>query len=206
MAEARTGEEGAAAERQVTNAPRAGRHRGAAAGGKGRTRKRKKKKEKGTRRSGGGHFHRPTTPPCPAADRGARPAALRRRGAAQSPGCPVRLRRPLAAVRLPHLSGCSAPCPKSPASLASGCRRITPREVSPFAGQFGRLGFFLGFGDFMTFFSSSFLFIFFPLALLRLEPAEFDAGECLSAEGILRQQDEVVPGDDTHCVDLRADI
>lgn len=60
-----------------------------------------------------------------------------------------------------------------------------------------------GLYDFFFFF----LFIyFFPLALLRLEPAEFDAGECLSAEGILRQQDEVVPGDDTHCVDLRADI
>lgn len=61
--------------------------------------------------------------------------------------------------------------------------------------------FFLGFGDFLTF-SSLFFFL---LTLLRLEPAESDVGECLSAEGISRQQDEVVPGDDTHCVDLRAD-
>lgn len=52
---------------------------------------------------------------------------------------------------------------------------------------------FVGFQGFFTF------FFFFNLG-----PDRFYVGECLGAEGISRQRDEVVPGDDTHCADLRA--
>lgn len=56
---------------------------------------------------------------------------------------------------------------------------------------------FVGFRGFFTFF-----FFFGPYP--RLGPARFDVGECLAAEGNSRQRDDVVPGDDTHCMDLRA--
>lgn len=44
----------------------------------------------------------------------------------------------------------------------------------------------------------------FLLLLPRLGPARLEVGECLGAEGISRQRDEVVPGNDARCVDLRA--
>lgn len=141
MAEARTGEEGAAAERQVTNAARAraGRHRGAAAGGKGTERKSRKKKKRGAgaRAAGSSTGQQRLLPRRGRRGSGGRPEEAR---SGAGPWVSVGLRRPL--PRSARLTCRAAPRPKCPASLACGCRRIMPREVSPFAGQFGRLIFF----------------------------------------------------------------